>query len=1649
MRTRTRNPFTTVSTAGLLLPVDLLARIVDGDPNLPGLTPKDYHLRSGERLNEAASRAWNECLAAWKSFRKKFAALPASDTGTTLTRDEWLLPLFQELGYGRLQPKRAIVIDGKEYPISHGWEDHVPIHLLSARYSIDRRTPGAAGAATRAPYSLLQELLNRSGQHRWGFVTNGFKLYMLHDNAALARAANVEFDLEAMMDGELYADFMLLFLLCHQSRVEIQPTPIAKVTLDRKTGKAKKAKSTSQKKLVADDDAEAADGDDSVDAEEEKTRLGPENCWLERWSNQADQQGTRARDKLRDGVEAAIRSLGAGFLTTKGNQELRERMRTGELSTQDYYRQLLRVVYRLLMLLVAEEKKTENGANLFHPPGTPPEVSDRYARFYSVSRIRTLAYERRGTAHTDLYESLKVLFLKLREGYAPLGIPGMGSFLFSDDSTPDLDDAFLANQDLLDAFRNLCYTEDTSGRGGSIRRPVDFGSLGSDELGSVYESLLELHPKIDTNEGPFTLGTASGNERKTTGSYYTPTSLINCLLDSALDPVVHAAIDVSDRAEAERKLLNLKVCDPACGSGHFLIAAAERMAMHLARLRTGDDEPNALDVQHAKRDIIGRCIYGVDINPMAVELCKVALWMEAMEPGKPFSYLDHHIQCGNSLLGTTPALLAKGIPDDAFTPIEGDDRKFCSALKADNKKQRKDVERGQTGFAFDNPFPAAHLGERMMSINEAPDDSLEQIERKRALSKQFFSSPVWQDAYFWANYWCAAFVWKRDGSELAKQCPTERDFRRIERDGRKALLPYVGTEVDRLSEQYQFLHWHLAYPDVFRVLDNDERPENEQTGWNGGFDVVIGNPPWERIKIQEKEWFAERRPDIANARNAAERRRMIEQLETSDPTLYAAFLDDLRKSEGESHIVRDSSEIDEKTTERRGLFPLCGRGDVNTYSLFAELNRDLISATGRVGCIVPSGIATDDTTKLFFQDLTESQSLVSLFSFDNKEGIFDAVKRSYRFCLLTLGGTSRPQVHPAVFVFYASSVEQLAEDSRRFCLTANDIALLNPNSRTCPVFRNRGDAELTTGIYRRVPVLIRESQPESNPWEVTFLRMLDMANDSGLFRAAEQLLSEEWIHEGNTFSREGNRCMPLYEAKMTDAFDHRAATYDCGRVRDVTPAERVDPTLLPQTRYWVPEAAVEEQLSNRWDRGWLLGWQDITDVNTMSRSVKAAVIPRSAVGDTFLLMLPQSGSIQSRSLIAGCLTSFVLDYAARQKIGGVHLKYHVFKQLPILPPERYTENCSWSNRANPSVSSWLLPRVLELTYTAWDLEPFALDCGYDGPPFRWDEERRFQLRAELDAAFFHLYLPSDADGDWLPAATESPEDLARLKESFPQPRDAVSYIMDTFPIVRRKDIAKHGTYRTKDTILKIYDAMQTAIRTGIPYQTPLNPPPGPPTDANGQFIPFAQWTSHLNTSHIHPPREAAVKKPQVIVVDPVFPQTDLEKVLCACLLDFVASQPGLTEDEYVDLMILAMQPANCRLLLTGDNRDRFDQSLKAVLPELIADSDGKPPWRLLLSTLRANQSIQRDRFAPGANAQIVRGKLPDVDGEFVALVLKAGDRLRELQDAATPDTAPSTPPPMGVRSARRVREDAPTDPALARLVNSVRHHRTVAMTGAT
>jgi hypothetical protein len=1339
----TADTFTCVRVEGSILPADLLQRVAAGDPRLDGLRVEDYGL-VGEKVNEATNHAWTRLSAAWDAFKAARDALPPTDPGHKLTVERWLLPFWKVLGYSTLDKvTQPFVIDEKTYPISHV-RHHSPFHLVSFRHDLDKRVE--TDGKQFSPHGLVQEFLNRSDGHLWGFVSNGLKLRVLRDNIRLTRQAFVEFDLQAMFDGKQYADFALLWRLCHESRV----------TGDK-----------------------------------------PEQCWLERWSKVAAEQGLRALDQLRTGVENAVKALGRGFLTCPANADLKAALWYNRLTPLDYYKQLLRVVYRFLFVFVAEDRE------LLCDPAAGDDAGDRYARFYSSARLRRIAERLRGSPHTDLYEGFSLVLGRLGTSGCPeLALPALGG-LFDPARTPNLTGCRLANADLLEAVRALSVVTD-----GNARRSVDYRNLGAEELGSVYESLLELQPRFDPDAVSFTLESAGGNERKTTGSYYTPTSLITCLLDSALDPVLAEA---AAKPDPEQAILALKVCDPACGSGHFLIAAAHRIAKKLASVRTHEEEPAPDAVRHALRDVIGRCIYGVDIHPMTVELCQFHLWMEALEPGKPLSFLAHHIQCGNSLLGTTPALLAAGIPDEAFEPIEGDDKKWCSALKRQNKEER----RGQEGM-FDDLKPWEQLGNlpaAMARLEGIPDDTVDCVREKERRYAELKSEAAYRTSgRFLADAWCAAFVWRKAKDDTLLPM-THARFRRIEKHPHD-IGPQEYAEVRRLTDQYQFLHWHLAFPGVFRYPPKGENADNELTGWCGGFDVVLGNPPWERIKLQEQEWFAARgRPDIAGARTAAIRGKLIRELVTAanedDRALHQAFSDDRRKAEGESHLVRNSSGIDDESGERRGMFPLCGRGDVNTYTLFVELNRNLISLTGRAGCIVPTGIATDDTTKLFFQDLVKHRSLVSLFGFENEEFLFPGVHHSMKFCLVTLAGQRSPS--PATdFAFFARQVEQLAEPNRRFTLSANDLSLLSPNTRTCPVFRTARDAELTKAIYRRVPVLTQDGPPTVNPWGVRFLAMLHMANDSGLFRTAAELGKDGWRLDGNVFRKGDAEYVPLYEAKMLHHYDHRWGTYEGqteaqanqGKLPELTAEQHADPGRLALSRYWVPASEVADRLKDRWDRRWLLGWRDICR-NTDTRTVIAGVLPRVGVGHTSPLMLPAVEPAELVCLYA-TLCSLVLDYAARQKIGGTHLTIGLLNQFPVPTPAAYTQTCPWDR--SQSLADWLKPRVLELTYTAHDLKPFAEDCGDSGDPFSWDDGRRRTIRAELDAAFFHLYGIADADAD---------------------------YILDTFPVVRAKDEDRFGTYRTKEMVLDCYRRMAAGE-----FVSDLEFPPGVrvPTDLFGDPV---------------------------------------------------------------------------------------------------------------------------------------------------------------------------------------------------------------------
>lgn len=634
-----------------------------------------------------------------------------------------------------------------------------------------------------------------------------------------------------------------------------------------------------------------------------------------------------------------------------------------------------------------------------------------------------------------------------------------------------------------------------------------------------------------------------------------------------------------------------------------------------------------------------------------------------------------------------------------------------------------------------------------------------------------------------------------------------------------------------------------------------------------GFDVILGNPPWDHVELKEAEFFAQRDPSIAGALNAAARKKAIAALEDTNPGLLAEFEEATRRAEGERHLLAST-----------GRFPLCGRGRINTYAVFAESMRDALGCKGQMGVIVPTGIATDDTTKYFFGDLIQTRTLRALYDFEN-QGMFEDVHSSYKFCVLVVAGSTVTAAEARIdFSFFAHSVTEAMAPDHRFSMSPEDIMLLNPNTRTCPVFRSERDAEITKAIYRRVPVLARDArggQAEVNEWGLRFSQgLFNMASDSGRFRTRDVLEADGWELSGNRFRRDGDTYLPLYEAKMTSLYDHRhgnvVGSDDLAALSGIpavatTDEQHRDPAFCAMPRYWVSEGEVRAAVEgNEWPNRYFIVFRDLAR-STDARTAIHSVIPWAAVNHKTPILLPLGVETRQHAALIANLNSFVYDYTLRQKIGGASVSFFIVKQTPALPPEAYDQPCPWGGVASAAQTllDWIVPRVLELVYTSHDLAPFAEAMSWSGPPFVWDADRRFQIRCELDAAMFHAY---GVD------------------------RSSVEHILDSFPVCRRYDTERFsGEYRTKTAILSIYDGMTEAKAAGTAWQSTLSPLPGDRLAAHTPGTLAAGADPATKTSPIRP---AAVRRSEAI---------DQHAAVIAAFLDvrqgrspdYVVCEPGL------------------------------------------------------------------------------------------------------------------------------------------------------------
>jgi hypothetical protein len=1015
----------------------------------------------------------------------------------------------------------------------------------------------------------------------------------------------------------------------------------------------------------------------------------------------------------------------------------------------------------------------------------------------------------------DYYDQCLKVFDMVDGGDKSIGVPPFNGGLFHADRSPLLNRARIPDATFAPLFDALSRTP-IDGR----KAFINYRDLSVRELGAVYEKLLEYEPVIEPSaQGGIDIR-LNAFARKGSGSYYTPDELVKLIIERTVAPLIEEcraafATEVAKKKPDARALetldpanaiLNLKICDPAMGSGHFLVALVDYLADEVykdvgqqpevngiawespvlneaGRIR---DRIKALALQHGwrirddmvddkaiiRRMVLKRCVFGVDKNPMAVELAKVALWLHTLTAGAPLSFLDHHLKCGDSLFGEWVRPVMDGLASRG-------------GLLINSQIQR--AEGAASGMAIIERLTDADMAEAEQSRSEYIDVeartepirrfmdfwhalkwlnlSKEQHQARDALLDGAFGdvimvasgvqvppapSQLAQDLYTGGAANNAAL--------LADETAKVRDY---------VLVRDLIDKAHALAAEERFLHWQIAFPRVWtRWTDS---------GRHGGFDAIIGNPPWDRMKMQEVEWFAARAPEIARQPRAADRKKAILALETAGAPLAKDYA-----------RARERAETGVRLATKDGDYPLLGRGDVNLYSLFVERAQTLIKPSGIAGLLVPSGIASDMTASHFFRSVSTTGRIRALFDFENRGKFFPDVHRSFKFCAFIVSGAERRGQKALCGFFLTDPPPSVVaeDDDHLFLMDAADFLTVNPNTATAPIFRTRRDAELTKAIYARLPVLVDKSKPSAvvKAWPVEYSTMFHMAVHAKLFisksalesRGAYQVTSNEWKLGEDQF-------LPLYEGKMVQAYDHRAASIEVDSERVYRPgqplrtesADYENPKWSPTPQSWVDASVVPE----RFRKPWFLGFKDITSSTNM-RTMIAAAIPYSGVGDMLPLVLPASDASSSAlALILGNMNSTSYDYVARQKVQANHLKWYTVEQLPVIPPAAYT-------RAFGSTTAEAIVKhhVLRLSYTAWDLEGFARDMGHVGadgkalPPFIWNEAERRQLRARLDALYFILYgILDEAD---------------------------VRYILSTFPIVEKKDRAAHnGTYLTAELII--------------------------------------------------------------------------------------------------------------------------------------------------------------------------------------------------------------------------------------------------------
>lgn len=1360
--------YTSIHIYGHLLSDDILHEI-ETDSSMPGNREQDFNL--DVPLSAKIDNAWSSLRNDWKLFSERN---PLRDPYGTKAVRRLMERFFSSLDYQLDYQPTQIEAGERKFDIPYICPElgQMPIIIVGDKTgnveldtldkcTLDLRVKGER--RQKSPHATMLDYLNNT-EHIYGIVTNGQVLRMIRNTGQLVKLTYIEFDLRRMVEEDHYAEFCLLFRLMHTSRF-------------------------------------SHSGDDA--------------CIMEQWFNRSIESGNRIRAGLSDAVQRAMEILGRAVVCGKGdgNEAFRQAVINGEANAQTLNKELIHFIYRLLFLFIIEDR------NLVYNIDTPDKDADYeqkircqdiYKKYYAVSRLRRLSELSylRESRYSDLWEGLMDSFRLFEDEKfgAPLFIKPLGGILFAPDTLHYLRRCQITNDQLLAAFS--CLNEFKDERQNRVK--INYSSLDVEEFGSVYEGILEMRAII--TEGTsfsgwnFTFG--AGLDRKSSSSYYTRPDLVQSLIRTTLEPVIKERITKYQTTEEKvRSLLSIKVCDAASGSGHIVLAMARTLAWYICTLRTGEDNPASLDYREALREVIQKCIYAVDHNPDAVELCKVVLWIEGYCAGKPLSFLDHHIRCGNSVVGVTDLdVLLDGVPKEAFAAEDKETKKKIIDL---NKEALKDVRLVRSGesmglsitlFSNDIAIQSINseqigLAGKVREINAMPEDSLPQELAKQSRWEELMVSPRVEclrracDIYtysFYKQFKATDLTSEFDGETgtfTAFNIPYTRtvynalqeilylDYTADEMEGLQVLPDSFKEEVREVAHTHRFFHWCVEFPEVFAD--------------GGGFDVMCGNPPWDKIKVEDKKWFEQNgRADIVNAGTAAQRKQAIANLPTTDPDLYEAYQLALADAEAMSRFVRFG-----------GRFPMTATGDIDLYPLFAEhcLNCSLEAW----GLVIPLGIAVNESNKTFFAKLIDENRLISFYGFENEEKIFP-IAHNYKFALIT-AGNKKIESQTVEGGFYLRRIDHLFDSNRIYTLCTDIFSLLNPNTRTCPVFRTNRDAQLTTKIYQHCKVLLNEVINE-NPWDIKFGSMFHMSGDSHLFRTYSQLIAEGAIYQAPNFYLNEELYVPLYEGKMIWLYNHHYGTWPTSNERPntiATPSNLTNPNSSIIPWYWVPLSSVKNKcikydknknITWEWNHKWSIAYRAIMESHD-SRSFLPCLIPNTyGIGNSLSLLYLDKGTIQG-ILFLSMMSSIVMDYITRQKLGGKNINIFVTKQLAVLTPEQITSS---------GYERDIVERVARLCWFNHDLDGWMEELREECPeeyslpeePVIWDEEQRAAWQAELDAIFAHLYGLSTEDLRYI----LDPEDVC-----------GKGCINETFRVLKERELRELGEYRTKRLVMEAWN----------------------------------------------------------------------------------------------------------------------------------------------------------------------------------------------------------------------------------------------------